>query len=440
MIQATLRSTRFRLQVLVLALVAICAEPMAEAQKKKVVVFNFGGPGGAKARRGVIRAMAQQVTFARVDNYLAEGEMAGVSPLRGKGLVTTCTRTRVDAVVKGKVIRRGRGRFTVTVSVVNGGTGERLGRRAATVKGARRLMGAGVAIGNQLLPLLEEAAHAAIKPVAPVKPKRVRAFKPMRRKPKKEKKSLSLKGLFDVSVSLGISMRDYKLAGADPSLDRAYEGGVYPEFNVRLDLFPVAPFINSFARNIGLSVGYTRHLSVSTKMNTKQQGEVEVDTGSQELLLDLLVRWPIFHKPTSPVILGHAGWGMRHFTLGENHILPTFKYSFMRFGLGGRVPIMTPLFALEVGFDLRPLLAAGQEAIDALGQKEGGFSWSVRGGLSGRTSLGLFYGLMFEYLKFTTDFAGRYDITGSAPPVVRKDPTSGSDSFIRFWLTVGYGM
>ena len=439
MIQALSRTTRWKLQVVILALWAICGEPVAEAQKK-VVVFNFAGPGGAKARRGVIRALAQQVTFARVDNFLAEGDMAGVNPVRGKGLVTTCTRAKVDAVIKGKVTRRRRGRFTVTVSVVNGGTGERLGRRAATVRGARRLMRAGAAIGKQLLPMLREAEHAAIKPAAPVEPRPVRKFKPRPRKVKKKKKTgLSFKGLFDVSVSLGISMRNYKLAGADPTLDRKYEGGVYPEFNLRLDLFPVAPFLDNFARNFGLSMGYTRHMSVSTTMNTKT-GEVEVDTGSQELLLDLLVRWPIFDKPTSPVILGHVGWGMRHFTLGDNYILPTFKYSFMRFGLGGRIPLTSPLIALEVGFDLRPLMAVGQDAIDAFGQKEGGFSWSLRGGLSGRTSLGLFYGLMFEYLKFTTDFAGRFDITGSAPPVVRKDPTSGSDSFIRFWFTVGYGM
>ena len=438
MSQAILRSTgRWRWQLVILALVAICGEPIAAAQKK-VVVFNFGGPGGAKARRGVIRAMAQQVTFARVDNFLAEGDMAGVNPVRGKGLVTTCTRTKVDAVIKGKVTRRRGRRYIVTVSVVNGGTGERLGRRAATVRGARKLLRAGVAIGKQLIPLLEEAEHLAIKPVAP--PPKPRVFKPKPRKIKKKKSSITLDGLFDVSVSLGISMRNYHLAGADPALDRKYEGGVYPEFNLRLDLFPMAPFLRNFARNIGLSVGYSRHLSVTTTMSTKQQGEVEVDTGSQELLLDLMVRWPLFDRPTTPVILGHAGWGMRHFTLGENHILPTFKYSFVRFGLGGRVPLTTPLIALEAGFDLRPLMAVGQEAVDAFGQKEGGFSWSLHAGVSGRTSMGLFYGLMFEYLRFSTDFGGRFDITGTAPPVVRKDPTSGSDSFIRFWLTVGYGM
>lgn len=432
-----MRSTSRKLQVAILALVAICGEPMAQAQKK-VVVFNFAGRGGAKARRGVIRAMAQQVTFERVDNFLAEGDMAGVNPVRGKGLVTTCTRTKVDAVVKGKVIRRGRGRFTVTVSVVNGGTGERLGRRAATVKGTRHIMRAGAAIGKMLLPLLKEAEHAAIKPVVRA-PRPAPVVKPRPRKKKKKKKGFSLKGLFDVSASIGISLRSYKLEGADPTLDRAYEGGVYPEFTLRLDLFPAAPFMDNFVRNIGLGVSYTRHLSVSTKMTTKQ-GEVEVDTGSQELLLDLIVRWPIFKKATSPVILGHAGWGFRHFSLGENYILPTLKYSFVRFGLGGRVPLTTPLIALEAGFDLRPLIAVGQEAIDAFGQKEGGFSWSVRGGLSGRTSLGLFYGATFEYLRFTTDFGGRYDITGSAPPLVRKDPTSGSDGFIRLWLTVGYGL
>ena len=93
--------------------------------------------------------------------------------------------------------------------------------------------------------------------------------KPRPRK-KKMKKGLSLEGLFDVSVSMGISKRSYKLEGADPTLDRAYEGGVYPEFTLRLDLFPAAPFMDNFLANIGLGVVYTRHLSVSTKMTTKQ--------------------------------------------------------------------------------------------------------------------------------------------------------------------------
>lgn len=440
--QAKPRFRRRLLQLAILVVVAICAQQIAEAQKT-VVIFNFAGPAGAKARRGVIRAMAQQVSFSKLDDYLAEGEKAGVDPSRGKGLVTTCSRAKVDAVIKGKVVRRRRGKYTVVVSVVDGGTGQRLGRRAATVRGARRVARAGLAIGKQLLPMVQEARYAAPKPKK--RPKPAPVHRPRTRRPPKkqpEARKGKLDGLLDVSVTLGVALRNFKLAGADATLDRAYEGGAYPEFAVRLELFPIALLTDNFARNVGLGFSYSRHLSISTTMETKQ-GQAEVDTSSWEMLLDLLVRWPILDRPTTPVVNLHVGWGMRNFVLGPNHILPTFKYNFLRFGLGGYVPLTTRLFAIIADFDLRPVLGMGQDAVNAFGAKESGFGWSIRAGLGGRLDLGLTYGLVFEYLRFSADFAGRYDIPNDKQlesPVQRRDPTSGSDSFIRFWAYVGYAL
>ena len=453
----------FLLGALVGALVL--ASPLLEqaAQaKKRVVVLAFSGPGGVRARKGVITALAKKVRFIKAGNFLEVGDQAGVDPT-GAGLIPTCTKLRVDAVIKGRVKRKGR-RYSIIVSVVNGGTGKREGRRAARVRGTRRLLRGGMAIGAQLLPVIRQTAYKkkrrrarprrarprrVVQPVpVPVyqpgatpapRPRPVRKATRTRKARKQKKGGIQLDGLFDLSLSLGISMRAYHLAGADSKLDRRYDGGVYPEFTARLELYPMSLLMQNFARNIGLALSYTRHLAITTAMNTTK-GEVEVDTGSQEFLLDLMLRWPILDRPTTPVILVSAGWGLRDFTLGENVILPTFKYRFVRFGVGGRVPLTTQLIALEVGFDLRPVMAVGQDAVDAFGEKDGGLGYALSGGVGGRTSFGLFYGLTFEYLRFGNDFLGRSDIQGSAPALVRKDATSGSDRFIRFWARVGYGM
>jgi hypothetical protein len=391
----------------------------------------------------------------------------------------------------GTVRKKGR-KFAVAVTVLNGGTGEAIGRRAGTARGVRKLAAVSATLGAQCAEYVaqgqfkasETAAQA--RPAAPATPppgKAVRTaaspgdtsdvpvYKPSSAAPppaaeakssrrgegeedegvRKQADRGSLAGLFAVSVALGFSSRVATVSvtnadqGQSAPSDSKYDGGMFPEFTVRADLYPVTFFTRSFFRNLGLGVGYTRHLTISTKMPAKNQAtgvdeQVPVSTSSQELLLDLKLRWAILSSATSPEVTFLAGFGLRDFNLGDNTVLPSLNYRFVRLGVEGSVPLWTPLAAVFVGFDARPLLGVGQESVDHLGVKSGGFGFAVRGGAQGRLSLGITYFLVAEFLRFTAEWKGLAEDTTNLGPLDRIVPTQGSDRFLRLWAGVGYAM
>ena len=427
--------------------------PRAAAQTaRRAVVMPFKGTKASSARLGVIRGLKGRVEFVPADELLSVATEHGLDPEQPEGLVSLCARLEIDAVVMGKVDVPRRGRFRLTVTVVDGGTGMPVGGKAATVRGNRRLKKAGSAIARRLGPLLTQCA----RPMAP--PTAVEAEPAARSTSRssggdegggyKNKGPAGLGGLFELSLGLGFARRDYRMEGDDPSLNRRYDGGIYPEINLSLDLYPAAPFVDHLvARNFGLGLTFAHHLSISTTMRDSNGQPQDVDTGALELLVDLFFRWPILGEddPTSPLLKVAFGFGMRDFTLSENHVLPSFKYRFLRIGVDGHIPLMTPLIAIKAGIDIRPILAVGQEALDALGEKSGVFALGVRAGLGGKTSFGLYYGAMFEYQRFWADYAGRIEyankpLPSNAPRSLRTAPSSSTESYIRVWALLGYAI
>ena len=420
--------------------------PAASAESRTVVVLPFKGPKASSARLGVIRALKKKSQFVPADEFLGTAAEYGVDPLQPEGLVTICAKLEVDAVVTGKVVKVRRGRYRVTVTVIDGGTGMPAGGKAATVRGKRKIRRAGKAIGHRLAKLVAQTSRPIAEPTVSSE----QEPKPRPRAKKKARKGKGLGGmggLFDLSVGIGMSRRNYEMEGDDPSKNRRYDGGIYPEFNFRLDLYPAAPFMDHLvARSLGLGIALAAPMSISTTLKDKKGQAQEVDTSSLEFLLDLLFRWPILGEaPTSPVLKAAFGFGMRDFKLGENHVLPSFKYRFLRIGVDAHIPLMTPLIAIQAGIDLRPILAVGQEALDALGEKSGVFALAARGGIGGETAFGLFYGVTFEYQHFMADYAGRVEyqskaIPAGAPSSLRTVPSSTTESYIRVWAQLGFSI
>jgi hypothetical protein len=448
----------------------------AAAKKKRVVVLPFSGPRGRTAWKGVMQGMRRRVVAIPARKYSAAANRLGVNGRSPEGMVATCSKVKCDAVVTGKVSKRRR-RFNVVVTVYNGGTGAALGRRAAGVRGARKVGRAGAAIGRRCLRLVAKgrfkrggappppapeppppepapAPAPAPAPVAKADTSDIPVFKPSKparqedeeeeeegRVSKRATHRSKWDSIFELSFSIGLAFRRYELEGTDPNIQpNKYEGGMYPEFTLHADIYPLTPFVKNALNGLGVGVGYTRHISISTK--PKDTPETEVDTTSQELLLDLKWRWTILSRVTSPQATIFAGFGMRDFNLAENPTLTSFNYRFIRFGLDGAVPLGTPLVALTTGFDVRVLMQVGQEAVDAFGSKTGGLGYAIRAGAAGKYHLStgaIAYFVNFEYLRFTTDFAGLEPgtvIRAGLPD--RTDASSGVDRFIRLWLGLGY--
>lgn len=474
-----------RLAVLLIILAQLIPS-LSLAAKKRVVVLPFSGPSAGGARGGVAAALGRKATQVPPGTFTSAAKQLGADADAAGGIVQTCSKVRCDAVVKGTVRKKGR-RFTLTVTVYDGGTGEPIGKRAATVRGPRRVAAAGAAVGAQCVALVAKGKYvkaAAQQPkVAKAQPKAVEppppkvaakgdtsdvpVYKPDAAEPEEKGKKGKRKkgedeegedegvtkrpsggpgglaGLFDVSFAVGLSLRSCSVtaAGTDQSKNMKYDGSMYPEFTLRADLYPMTFFLKNFARNIGIDLAYTRHMTISTK--TENPNDAPVETSSWELLLDLNVRWAFWDRPTSPVVIPFFGWGTRSFWLDDNPVLPAMSYRFIRIGLEGRVPLGTPYAALHAGFDVRVYTGGLAEARYHLGERSGGLGYSVRGGAYGRFPFGLFYFLDVEYLRFGVEFAGLPAGTRpdeKNPKLDRFEPMSGTDSYLRFWVGAGYAM
>jgi opacity protein-like surface antigen len=443
--------------------------------KKRVVVLGFSGPRAGQARAafvGAIRRSARVLSAGKFSQAGGSGEPAGIT--------AGCAKLRCDAVVSGAVAKRGR-RYTLTVSVFDGGTGDRIGRRAAGVRGKRRIRKAGFAVGRKCSRLIAKGRRPARDAVASAPPppeaeqpaaapeKTAVAQAPSEKDDdlfpsqgtrekgakdgeddsdsdddttvSKRASSTRTAGLFSIGASVGMAKRSFSLEPKGTQGERTYDGGWYPEFAVAADVYPLALATRGFLKNLGVGANFSRHLTISTQggEGSQSNGEDVADTGSQQLLLDLRLRVDFSDKAT---LLGFTGFGMRDFTLGENDVLTSVSYKFVRIGISGVLPLGTPLLALHVGMEARPVLTLGQEVADHFGKREKAFGWTVMGGVGGSLSFGLLYFASFEYQSYMTGFEGleAAEITPEKGSVDMGPASEGNDQYFRVWLGLGYAL
>ena len=98
------------------------------------MILDFRGPGGAWARRSLIKNISGSVRLLDKKKFRKAGGTG-----RKQGITTGCTKLGCDAVLTGAVSRVGRRRYRAVVSVFDGGTGRLLGRHVAR-PGPKRLL------------------------------------------------------------------------------------------------------------------------------------------------------------------------------------------------------------------------------------------------------------------------------------------------------------
>jgi hypothetical protein len=433
------------------AAVALCGLTRPAAAKVKVAVLPFSGPGASAARAGVMEGLETEAATIPVQQIIEAATDLGVDSGSGRWLVGLCARLGCRAVVTGSVVRTSE-HHELVVTVYSGRTAETLARHTFGTRAARHLGLVGRALGRRCLATMskydqgdaapslpERDPPAAAATGGPAEEKRVSIAK--RPVPAKKQPEAGQGSLFDLSIAFGLAKRDQVLQGAgdSPRPDKVYEG-TFGEFTLRAGVYPLTPFLKNMINGLGLGLTYSRHLGMGTTVEGAD-GET-VDAASQELLLDLMWRWKILSRSTSPVVTLLAGWGLRDFDLGANEILTSFNYRFFRLGLDGSVPLGTPYAALTAGIDLRPLTQVGPEAVDCYGNRTGGIGFAVRAGASGTYRLpfgALHYYSSFEFVRVSVEFAGL------DPSQVRReerrdrdDPTAAEDRLMRFWIGAGY--
>lgn len=480
----------------VLVAIAQLSASVPALARKRAVVLPFVGPHSAATRQSVSRALGRRVGLLSLPKYRQTAERLKVEIDSADGIMQACGQLRCDAAVAGRVRRRGKVRYQLTVTVVSGHDGSVVGSVRARARGRRGLYRAAKTLARQVAALIgrlrqrprvgpqapavdqrspavdqqspvevpateedeapdwetpqDEVVDGAEKPLpgTPEAPPLVTQDPVPRAKPVEEA-GPALHGVFDVYAAAGVSTRSYNLTG--PPAQRRYEPVLFSEFTLGGEFYPAALFSSGFLRYFGAAISYTHHIAVSTQLPSASQlttctFDDDVSTSSQELLVDLKMRWPL-PMVLKPELSASVGYGQRDFALGRNNVLPSLNYQFARIGLAARVPLGTPLVAADVGADVRPLFRVGQQAIDSFGPRTNGLGWAIRAGLSGRHRSGLIYFATFEYLGFSMGFEGLDPQTSPErdcfPDEVRRSDGAafyGSDTFVRFWLGAGYAM
>lgn len=483
--------------------------------KHRVAVLNFSGNKTKAAHKAFLKAVRKRTRLISSKNYQRTAKRLGVEPQSEEGIAAVCAKLRCKAVIIGALKRLRRKQYQLVIRV-HSGSGEKI--QTIGVKKTKRVKAAAKALGQASLKLIAQGkvpprdgnvdskgddsqpavvdiadgstaaktgdttgtadaanttdtADAAATANTSESPnaseggedpilsgsKTTPTEAPVASKKKEPSQDGPQSQRFSISLSMGMATRSFELRGADPTQNSRYDGGIYPEFTLAAEIYPIAFFSQGFAKNIGLRLAYSHHMAVST---TVPDNGFDLETSSQELLVDVRLNWPIFSKPTSPIIQAWFGGGFREFFLGEkacpsgvdksdptcvvNPVLTAFNHGFLSIGVGAVVPIFTPLFAVEASFEARPLLSVGEAAIQAYGERDGGFGFGVRGGFRGQHRSGILYFLSVEYLSFSVDFRGldQNDPQQRLRPGYpdRAEPTKGSDSYLRFWLGLGYAM
>ena len=435
--------------------------------KKQVVMLPFKGSKASTVRSRVIRKIKKRVRFVSYKKYRRMASRLKVNPSDPDGMVAICAELRCQAVVAGKVKRRG-SRYTVTVTVYDASSGDVIGRSKRRARGSRRLKRTGTSLGSPVLKLVRKGSAPPRAPPPEEQPPPPAAEPPPPEEQPEEVPPL----LASEDAERVMDKLDERGRGRR----RQYEGHLRRVCRHR----PIVAQIHADWRRSGPGSRVRRRhvprdrsrrgdLPVCLLHGQLCQEHRPVDqlcppSGSQHRFAGqpespsrLQLRRDSRHlfaaAPARPQAAldpplwlearghGRIRLGFREFGLGPNDVLPSFNWQFIRFGASGRLPFGTPLIAFEGGFDLRMLLKAGQEAVDALGERSGGLGWSAHAGLRGDFSFGLFYFAMFEYQAYSADFKGlaSEDMVRDCFPD-RTDATSGSDGYLRFWAGAGYAM
>lgn len=440
---------------------ALCSGPRLAAASARVAVLPFSGPSAAAARAGLLAGLGRSVTAIPADEVLEAAADLGVASGSDRWLAALCAKLGCQAVITGAV-ERSRGQHEVVVTLYSGRTAKELGQHAIRVRSARLLGVVGKALGRQCLTTMSGSGEPPPSPPAPAEappsaaqasPADANAPAPpmdideaLRKHPvsvvRREAPRLErTDSIVDVALGFGLTRRDHVLRSAEDSTrpDKT-AAGTYPEVNLRVDVYPLVPFVKGLLSGVGLGLTYAHNLGAAATV--EDAGGEPVEAASQELLLDLKWRWRVVSRPWSPTLTALAGWGMRDLELGDNDLLTSLGYRFFRLGLDGAVPLGTSYASLVVGLDWRAVTRVGTEAVDSYGSRtgSGGFAVRIGGAGSHRTRWGeLRYHCTFEYQSFSTDFAGLdIDQLRRDERRDRSDATVADDRLVRFWLGAGY--
>jgi hypothetical protein len=430
-------------------LVAACvwaAAGEARAQEPKVVVLDFPGKGGGKARIQVIRALRDRVTF--------ETKTAGEQVLASKGLSASSATGRaavadalsVDYVIWGRV--RGKGSSARAKIRFAGPEGKEIASRDAgppgTAKGNARIQKAALALLAKALtaaPPVRETAAEDTKPAARPKPEPI-VVPPVEVSTTEidepvaiEVKARSVTTRYAPHVLLlagaGGRVRTVEIDiedGAGGTGTRKYESGVYLDIVFRLELRPFARNAAKGLRGLALEADGAFGVGLETR---PPGSSTPLDTKAWRVLGQL----GYFHRFENGELGGLVGVGFDRLEIETNGTIPSIDYLFLRLGPAYRHFFIGRLLYLRVDGGFRWPFSYGQLE-DAFGNTKG-FGFDAALMLGGELDVGFSYGARLSFEYFKPQFSGFSAGVPLEPPAAAEG-RDATDLGINFHAMVGW--
>jgi hypothetical protein len=419
----------------------------ARAQEPKIVVLDFSGKGGDKARIQAIRALKDRASFAQKDEAEKVLVRNALSATTVDGRAAVAEELRLDYVFWGTV--RGKGSSARAKISVAGPKGRTIASRQAgppgTSAGNTRIQKATRALLAKAIATVppqaaeEPEGEPAQEPesVVPVTP-------PVEQAPAAEsvvelEKPVAIEveapTPFAPYVTLlgGVGGRTRTLEvniddGSGGTATRKYESGVYLDIVFRLEVRPLAKFRTPGPR--GLALEADADFGVGLETETPSSTE-RLDTKAWRVLGQL----GYFHRFAKGELGGLVGIGFDRLQFPPNGFLPSVDYLYLRVGPAYRHFFLDRLLHLRVDAGFRYPFSYG-DLESTFGDAKGvGFDVGLM--LGGELDIGFAYAARVSLDYFRPKFSGFPE--GTVPP----DPPAAqgrdaTDLAINFHIMVGW--
>lgn len=432
-------------RALAIVLVGACsllAAAEVHAQQPKVVVLDFAGKGGDKARIQVIRALRDQATFATKSEARKVLASEGLSGSSAAGRAAIAAELPVDYVVWGSV--RGKGSAARAKIRFAGPQGKEIASREAgppgTSKGNARIQKAAIALLAKALaaapPQASRQASAEQRKAPPpvavaAAPVTAEVDEPVaieiKARPSATRRAphvLLLAGAGGRTRAIEINVDD----GAGGTATRKYESGVYLDIVFRLEVRPLARHATKGLRGLALEADGDFGIGLETQ---PPGSTTRLDTKAWRVLGQL----GYFHRFDKGELGGLIGIGFDRLALETNGTIPSVDYLFLRLGPAYRHFFIERTLYLRVDGGFRYPFSYG-ELTDTFGDAKG-FGFDAGLMIGGELEVGFAYGARLSFDYFKPQFSGFPP--GMLPPVPgAAQGRDATDLAINFHAMVGW--
>ncbi len=427
------------------------------AQQPKIVVLDFVGKGGDKARIQVIRALRDRADFETQSAARRVLASEGLKASSVEGRAAIAAELGLDYVVWGSV--RGKGSAARAKIRIAGPKGREVGAKEAgppgMSKGNARIQKAALALLAKALavappearrtrkkepveaPPVAAAPAAAPAPVAAPAPTAVPrpAAAP---RPTTELEPVAIKvnvrpgtakDAPHVMLLAGAGGRTRKIeVNIDDGSTRTYESGVFLDIVFRLEVRPLAKHLTAGLRGIAIEADGDFGVGLTTQ---PPGSTMKLDTKTWRVLGQI----GYFHRFEKGELGGLIGIGFDRLELETNGTLPSVDYLFLRLGPAYRHFFIDRALYLRVDGGFRYPFSYG-DLEDTFGPAKG-FGFDAALILGGNLDVGFSYAARLSFEYFKPQFAGFPP--GMLPPVPgAANGRDATDFAINFHAMVGW--